>query len=272
MDTVSVLMSTYGQERAENLAASLQSIFEQSVPPKQVVLVVDGPIDERQESVIGSFSNDPRVPHFDVIRTPENRGLAAALNTGLEQCVGTYVMRMDSDDLCLPDRLEVQVQYARRNPQIDVVTSWVEEFFDDLPGTRIKSSPIQHDAIVRALRWRNVLSHPTLFVRTSTLRAIGGYSEKYKLLEDYDLYLRMFLTGARFHVIPKVLVRMRTNSAQNRRRGGWSYFLNDLFFRTNYLRKGVLSIGEYLITVLFYFCFRLAPHGFRRRLYTLTRA
>lgn len=269
MPCVSALMSTYVRETAGNLAASLDSLYAQTHTPTQLVLVIDGPVGRDQEAVIEQFRGDPRIPRFDLVRLPENRGLAAALNAGLEACAHPYVMRMDSDDLCLPERLAIQLDYALTQPTVDVISSWVEEFSDD-GRTRIKTSPVEHEAVTQALRWRNVLCHPTVFIKTDTIRSIGGYSDKFALLEDYDLFVRLSLAGARFHVIPKILVRMRT-TRWSERRGGWRYFRNDLRFRTACLNNGFLNFNQYAYTLVAYSCFRLASRSMRGRLYDLVR-
>ena len=270
MSTVGVLMTTYASESDAYLRTSLQSLFEQSVPPDQIVLVLDGPVPVAQEKAIAEFANDTRVRDFTLLRLPKNVGLAAALNAGLSSCAGEWTMRMDSDDVCLPDRLRLQLAYALSHPEIDVVSSWCEEFSLG-HNSQIKVSPIRHEHIVAALRWRNVLVHPTILIRTSVLRAVGGYSSKFGFLEDYDLFVRLALAGYRFHVLPKTLLRMRTGPEQRARRGGMRYLLNELAFRRQCLRLGFLRPHEFLLTASLYTVFRLISGPLRKPLYALVR-
>lgn len=267
----SVLMSTYGGETPANLAASLESLCLQTVAPDEVVLVVDGAIDAGQEAVIDRFAADRRLGRLVVVRLAANGGLAAALNAGLCRCVGRYTLRMDSDDLCLSDRIELQLRYADSHPEIDVVSSWSEEFFED-GAVQLKVSPVSHDAVARALRWRNVLVHPTIMIRTETLRRVGGYRTRYARLEDYDLFVRLVLAGATFHVIPKVLVRVRSSIAQRTRRGGFRYFLDELRFRSECFRSGFLTARQYIALTALYSIFRLLSGPLRRRAYALARS
>ncbi len=114
-EDVTALISTHGQETAANLAASLDSMRRQTLPPGRIVLVVDGPVDGEQEEVIAVFrADDP--PGLDVVRLERNVGLADAMNAGLDRCTTPWVMRMDSDDLCTPDRLEIQSAYLEAHP------------------------------------------------------------------------------------------------------------------------------------------------------------
>ena len=272
MSTVSALISTYAGEKASNLAQSLESVFAQTRPPEQVVLVIDGPVPPTQEAVISSYSGDPRVADMTVLHLPERSGLAVAMNAGLTACDGAYIMRMDSDDICASDRLEIQMRYALANPDVDIVSSWSEEFFDEDGATQIKVSPVAHEHITAALRWRNVRVHPTVLARSSVLRDVNGYRSKFGMLEDYDLFVRLAMQGCRFHVIPKTLVRVRSSLEQCSRRGGWRYGLNELAFRWECRRFGFLRLHQFIATTSLYLVFRLTSGAMRKRLYAIARS
>ncbi len=272
MKTVSTLMSTYAAEKDSNLAQALESVFSQTRPPEQLVLVIDGPIPPAQEFVIRRYCNDPRVMEITVLYLPDQSGLAAAMNAGLTACAGDYIMRMDSDDICTPDRLEIQMRYALANPDVDVISSWSEEFFVDGGSSRIKASSVEHEHVTSALRWRNILVHPTILAKRSALRDVGGYRSKFGQLEDYDLFVRMATEGFRFHVIPKTLVRVRSSIAQSARRGGWRYGLKEVAFRWECKKLGFLRLHQFAATTSLYLVFRLASGAVRKRLYSLVRA
>ena len=193
------------------------------------------------------------------------------MNEGLAVCTGEYTMRMDSDDICMPDRVAVQLSYLADNPQTDVVSSWAEEFFEDGSPTNIKASPTTHAAVVKALRWRNILVHPTICIRTQLLRDVGGYRSRFGLMEDYDLFLRLADAGAQFHVIPKVLLRIRSGLEQRKRRGGIAYALNEIRFRLEFYRSGFFTLREFVLIAGLYTCFRLVSGTMRDRLYGLAR-
>jgi glycosyltransferase involved in cell wall biosynthesis len=270
--TSSMLMSTHARESASNLEASLASIRGQTVPPDQLVLVVDGPVCDEQEAVISRLADDPGSMQLTLLRLQENVGLAEAMNAGLALCTGMYTMRMDSDDLCEPDRVEKQLAYAAAHPEIDVISSWSAEFFDDGSPGMIKASPVSHDSIMAALRWRNVLVHPTICVRTATLRRLGGYRSRFGLLEDYDLFVRLAQAGAKFHVIPKVLLRIRSSHEQRVRRGGFAYALHEFRFRREHYRTGFIGLREFILVTSLYSVFRLVSGRLRGRLYSLARS
>lgn len=268
---VCVLMSTYASEKADNLKTSLESLYGQTIAPERIVLVVDGEIDGEQEAVLADFSSNTGGPKLTIVRLPQNGGLAAAMNAGLAFCDCPFVMRMDSDDVCLLDRLEHQVRYMNENPDIDLVSCWSEEFGEGLARSQFKVSPTQHEALRQALCWRNVIAHSGILVRTETLRRIGGYRAEFGLLEDYDLYVRLMTAGARFHVIPKVMLRVRTSLSQKQRRGNFKYALKDMKFRLNCLRIGFIKAHQFLLITTLYTAFRIITPGIRQRLYSLSR-
>ncbi len=268
---VSVLMSTYARETSARLAVALESVFVQTLPPHQLVLVVDGPVGRDQEAVIEQYRHDQRILVVDVVRLPNNQGLATALNAGLEVCQGEWIMRMDSDDICSPDRLAIQLSCVDRFPDVDIFSSWCEEFSDDDDRRKIKASAIEHDAVVNTLRWRNALVHPSNLIRATTLRQLGGYRGKYGRLEDYDLYVRMALAGARFRVIPTELLQMRVDRAFVVRRGGWRYMMGEIRFRIFCWRSGFLTTWQFLLITSAYMLFRVGGAGMRGFLYRFVR-
>jgi glycosyltransferase involved in cell wall biosynthesis len=268
---ISALMSTYARERPQWLTEALESLFAQSVPPDELVLVIDGPVAEDQEAVIARYQHDPRIAQVKVVRLAQNGGLAHALNAGLEACTGEWIMRMDSDDRAHPDRLRIQLDYIDRHPDIDVFSTWCEEFSDDSPKRRVRSSPTEHEAVIQALRWRNIIAHPTNLIRMAALRRVDGYRAEYGMLEDYDLYVRLALSGARFHVIPAELLEYRKNDSVYVRRGGWGYLMGEIRFRLFCLRSGFLNVRQFLVITAAYSVFRLIGGPLRLSLYRLVR-
>ena len=269
-ETVSILMTTYRCERAERLARSLKSIYGQTVSVDELVLVIDGPIDVEQEAVVTAYADDPRVL-LKVIRLPKNVGLGSALAIGQEACVGKWIMRMDSDDVSLFDRTKAQLEYVREHPDVDLVGAWSEEFFENYPETRIKAAPLQQDELVRTLRWRNVIVHPSVMIRASTMRRVGGFRGVFPYLEDWDLFVRLAVANARLAVLPQVLIRVRASKDQSARRGGWRYVKSDVQFRIFCWRSGFQPFHEFAIVLVGYIGFRLVGSTMRTFLYRFVR-
>ena len=241
----------------------------QTLPAAQTVLVVDGPVAEAQESVIAEFGARP---DFVIVRCATRGGPARACNRGLAHCRQPFVAIMDSDDISVAHRFEVQLARLDTDPTIDVLASWHSEFNDDpRVANALKRSPSDHEQIARALPWRNVLSHPTIVVRRSFIDLVGGYRE-FKYLQDYDLYLRLLSAGARFAAIQEPLVLVRTTSEQFHRRGGIDHVVSEWRFRSSHFRNGSLGRAVFMTTILSYTLFRLLPNSIRKSLYRFVRA
>jgi glycosyltransferase involved in cell wall biosynthesis len=268
---VSALMSTYSRENAQWLSEALESIFAQTVPPDQLVLVLDGEVGDDQEAVISHYKGDPRVSIVDIVKLPRNKGLANALNAGLAVCAGEWIMRMDADDRARVNRLAVQLDYIEAHPDTDILSTWCEEFSDEDDKKQIRTSPTEHNAIVQALRWRNIIAHQTILMRTEVLRRIGGYRADFGMLEDYDLFVRSAMAGARFHIIPAALLLCRRSRALYVRRGGWRYLLGELRFRVFCFRSGFLNARQFFAITAAYSLFRLIGGSLRMTLYQFVR-
>lgn len=265
---VSVLMAASG-ETAENLKQSLESVYAQTVRAKQVVLVLYGAPDPMKEHVVERFALDSRIADLKIIRLESCDGFAKALNVGLEICYGAYIMFADGYSVSQPDRLELQLSYFLNHPETDVVGSWGVE----CDGTRhlSKVSSVDSATVIKALRVRNVLSHPTLMIATDTLRRVGGYRSDFSMLEDYDLFVRLVALGAKFHVIPKILVRTQNGLEQRRRRRGLRYCLSEIRFRYFCFRAGFLSKTGFFLLTPVYVVLRLTGGASLDWLYFLAR-
>jgi len=216
----------------------------QTTLPEQFVLVCDGELTPELNAVVAFYENEhPKL--FSIVRLPTNQGLARALDVGLEHCHNEIVARMDSDDISLPIRCELQLKLMTQY-NADILSGAIMEF-ETIPkdSTTIRKPPENHDKIIRFAKQRNPFNHPCVMFRKSAVLKVGGYhlqnaNHNFPLLEDYCLWARMLMNGSRTHNAPEVLLYMRTGSGLYRRRGGLSYFLNMMRFK-KYIRKIGLS-------------------------------
>jgi len=222
MAAYSVLMSVYTKENPAFLKAAMDSVWGQTLPAKDFVLVCDGPLTPGLDREIARQQH----AHPDalrVVRLPENRGLASALNEGLRHCKYSLVARMDSDDIAAPERCARQCAAFEADGSLDIVGCIVREF-RRVPGdlSVIRAVPETADAIAAYSRRRNPFNHPGVMVRRDTVLACGGYPSLF-LLEDYALWVRMLARGCRGRNLQETLLWMRVGDDTYRRRAGWPY-------------------------------------------------
>ena len=188
---VSVLMANYNGERF--LASAIVSVLEQSYRDFEFIVVDDGSTDSSSAILRSFVSQDSRVKGFYFCH---NRGFACALNYGLAQARGEYIARMDSDDLCHPNRLAKQIAYLEKYPKIFVLgcrTVNIDEQ-DKKIGKLGGKVPFRCGRLLIARRMvlgEYFIHHPTLMVRKFCFEELRGYRECFPIGEDLDLYTRL---------------------------------------------------------------------------------
>ena len=262
---ISVLMSVYAKERPEYLASALDSLYRQSRPAEQVVLVCDGALTPELDAVIQHFG---AVLPLSVLRLPANVGLSHALNAGLPLCEREWVARFDSDDICEENRFARQLEYADTHPEVDVFGAYILEFATDgaVPDL-IRVVKQTHDEIVDAARFRNPLNHVTVMFRTAVVVNAGGYPHDIQN-EDYALWFHLMSEGFRFANIPEPLVRVRAGVDMASRRGGWFYLVAEFKLQTRFRQLGFIDTPVFLFNLALRVAIRLSPNSLRRHVYT----
>ena len=130
MNRFSICTSVYKNDKPEYVRVALDSMLvNQSVKPLEIVLVQDGPVPDELTSLLQEYEGKyPSVMH--IIRLERNGGLGNALKLGVENAKYDICARMDSDDICLPDRFEKQLAYLEAHPECDIVGGQMTEFID----------------------------------------------------------------------------------------------------------------------------------------------
>lgn len=235
MIETSVLAVTYDGERAWNLNAWFKSLAAQTDPASQIVLVLDGPVRAELTDVIERWSETLPVDLYQQAK----RGLSHGLNLGLEKCVNNIVFRCDTDDICLPDRFQVQTALLRTTGA-SVVSGPVLELDAEAAGTRIKDVPVGKMSF-RTLStfFRNPVNHNCVAMDRNSVLAAGGYPEG--RMEDYRLWLQMMKMNKTFFNSDKVLLHASAHGL-GKRRVGTDYIAAEwALFKANSTRLGGLG-------------------------------
>lgn len=260
-----VLMPLWGKDRAERVEQAVVSATEgQQLRPDLLILTVDGPLTPELEELVKRVEAGAHGP-ATVLRHSAHRGVAAALQDGLESSPYELVARADADDLCRPERFALQIPRMQAEG-LDLLGGAMREFSDRIgPGEGpLRTRPLTHAEITAYLPRHSPFHHPTMVLRRSTVLAVGGYRDL-PLLEDYWLWERMMLGGARMANLPDVLVDYRVDEHLFARRGGWRLFASDLRLQRRFVKDRVTTPTGFLRNVGERGVYRLAP-GWARRL------
>jgi glycosyltransferase involved in cell wall biosynthesis len=181
---ISVLISLYKSNNPVFFEQALESCFKQTYPPSEIVLVIDGENTPEQQEVISKI-NLKHNNLLKIIKIKKNIGQGAALNEGIKYCSNELVARMDTDDISKPTRFEKQVEVFEEHPDIDILSSWVDEFIDstdEIISTR--KLPEKNSEIVEYSKTRCPLNHPAVMYKKTKIIDSGGY-ESMGFMDDY---------------------------------------------------------------------------------------
>ena len=236
----SVLMSVYARENPDYFESSIESMINQSLVPEEVVIVKDGPITEELEKTI-EFYKSKYPGLFTIVSLEQNVGLGRALNEGLIRCRNDLVARMDTDDISLKNRCELQVYEFIKDKELDILGSNIDEFYDnphEIVSSRIV--PTTHDEIIKFSRRRNPFNHPTVMYKKSSVLKNGGYGD-FRRNQDLDLFVRMLNNGCKAKNINKSLLLFRANKDNLKRRKSWEKCRSYISMIYSFWRKGYSS-------------------------------
>lgn len=220
---------------------ALRSAIDQNFESLEIILVDDGSTDSSLRIMQTHAANDPRVR----IIAREHEGIVAALNAGLAECRAAYIARMDTDDFSYSTRIKKQAAHLDDHPEIAVVGSLVKGFPAERIGEGFKlylewmNGLISHEEITREIFIESPLAHPSVMFRKAWVDKVGRYQDM-GWAEDYDLWLRLYLAGAKFGKVPEVLLSWREHSNRLTRTDTRYSIDNFLRAKAHYLRVGPL--------------------------------
>ena len=254
-------MSIYKNETIDNFKTAIESVLNQTIKPDEIVLVRDGKVSDELQYTIDHY-----VEKFAITYLPleKNQGLGRALAYGLEHTKNDIVARMDTDDICMPNRFELQMAYINAHPEADVVGGQIIEFLDN-PNNQlgIRNVPLWHGDICEFMKRRNPFNHMTVVFKKSKVIAAGNYQDMH-FVEDYYLWCRMALMGCEFANVPDVVVLARTGKDMYKRRGGLKYFKSWKAIEKFKLNCGMTSLFQYLRTLTMRFGVQVLCPGWLR--------
>ncbi len=240
MPVVSILMPCYNA--TGTIEEALSSLADQTLSDYELIAVEDGSSDQTLEILQAWSGQDARI---QILPQPHT-GITQALNNGLTRCRAPYIARMDTDDRSHPERLAMQVNYLDSHPQIAVVSSLVAGF----PAHQVRrgfeiylewlNALVSNEAIRREIFIESPFPHPSVTFRRDLIVREGGYQE-HGWPEDYDLWLRLYLSGAKFAKIPRVLLEWREHPQRLTRTDSRYSLENFLRVKAYYLARGPLA-------------------------------
>lgn len=183
---VSVVMCAFNAEKF--IGDAIQSIITQTYKNWELIIVDDLSVDNTR-NIIGKFLNGRN--KITLLCNRQNLGSAESANIGLRQAKGEYIARLDADDISETLRFEKQVAFLNNNPDIAMIGS-AAYLIDDM-GNKYKRINVlsRNHSIKKFISHVNPFIHSSIMIRKTIIEDIGGYREKFRNAQDYDLCLRL---------------------------------------------------------------------------------
>ncbi|MGC1473624.1 MAG: glycosyltransferase [Psychroserpens sp.] len=204
--TISVLMSVYNGENY--LSEAIKSVLAQTYRDFEFIIYDDASTDGSSR-ILNYFADlDKRIT---LITNSKNRGLTANLKEGVNKANGKYLARMDADDICLPNRFQVQVNFFQEHDEISLLGSSVI-YFDGAGKEFVAYQVVDHEEIKIQLLLGFTLLHPSVMLRIEKFRDHDlNYDESHKYAQDHELWARAILVVKAYN-IREPLLKMREHS------------------------------------------------------------
>ena len=201
---ISIIMPVYNAEFF--LEECIQSVLKQSYKNFEFIIINDGSTDKTL-SIIENFMNtDDRI----ICVSREKKGLIFSLNQGLNLSTGTYIARMDGDDICYPERLEMQYNFMIKN-QLDICGGDYNTICENGLFKKKYIVPKEHSEILISMASNVPFAHPSVMIKKAFLvnnkLTYGMYGHNYG--EDIDLWMNMYSAGAKFGNLAAPVLKYR---------------------------------------------------------------
>jgi glycosyltransferase involved in cell wall biosynthesis len=244
----------------------MDSLSHVIVPPSGFVIVADGPLNEALDAVLNEYAKRYQ-DLFQIIRLPVNESQGIALQKGLLHCGNELVARMDSDDISVATRCELQLAAFDANPELAIVGGQTDEFETepDKPYAS-RNVPLTQDDICAYAKKRNPFNHMTVMFKKRAVLDAGNY-QPFPLFEDYWLWVRLLNNGAAALNLPETLVKARAGGNMIARRGGFAYAKKHAAFQRAVYKLGFIGKGRLVLNTLIRVTVSIAPGWLRRLFY-----
>lgn len=223
---ISVIMSVYKEEK-KWIKEAIESILNQTYKEFQYIITLDNPDNIEIKNFIQEYAQKDK--RIEYIINEKNQGLTWSLNNMLKHAKGTYIARMDADDISLSTRLEKQLKYAIEN-NVDIVGTNVIQFNDEDQCT--SNLYLSDYEIKKNIKRGAYLPHPTWFVKKEIYNSLGGYRE-INYAEDYDFTLRAISKGYKLNNMQEPLVKYRINNNSISRKNALKQKLTSIYLSDN---------------------------------------
>ena len=265
-EPITVVIPVYSGVEPGHLRRALGSMQEQTLPADEILIVEDGPLGAGLDAVVAELGGvDSRVRRISLA---QNRGVAYAMQAGIEAAKNRWVARMDADDVSLPNRLEMQAQAASGGHYAAIGAAMLEFEGDEENIVGLRVMPLTEERIRRYVLTNSPINNPTLFLDRDAALAVGGVRHVPNM-EDYDLFARLAAGGYPMLNLAEPLLLFRADPAMFKRRSARGMFAAEVQMQRNLRSYGLIRTPRMYANLLVRSAFRALPQRALRFAYAL---
>lgn len=258
---VSVLMPAYNEQK--HIGEAIKSILEQTYTNFEFVIINDCSKDNTKEIIKKFAKKDKRIKLVD---NEKNLGVAKSLNKGLEICKGKYIVRMDADDWSYPYRIEKQIGFMEKNPQISVSGGAILVCDEEMKPLGVRYYIKDDKSIKETILRLNPIPHPASIWRRDSLLKTNFYPT-IATVEDYGLIMEIS-SFSQLGNIKDVIIKFRvhsksvSNSKMRYQQRATLYIADKGVFEFGYKRTMKDNIWKFILLITM----NILPSKFKREL------
>ena len=218
---VSVIMTAYNCEKY--IEEAIKSIFHQSFREFELIIYHDGSTDKTWQVALKTITdyNKAFMGCVKMLPSHENVGCGEGRNRAIRKARGKYIAIQDADDMSFQTRLEKEVKFLEENEDIFCVGAWADkmekngDFIELMTYPPATNEEIFHEMMIKK---NNPIIDPSCMYRKDIFNELGGYEGKWRLVPDFNLWVRAMQAGCKFANLQEVLVhyRQHPNSVTNK--------------------------------------------------------
>jgi glycosyltransferase involved in cell wall biosynthesis len=246
--SITTLLPVHKSTKYIDFIKSINSItYNQSFVPKEIIILIDGPTDQRIPEYIKHLNKSFQFSKFIVIKFALNRGLGVVLNAGIMRAKYDLILRCDSDDISLKDRVKNLYNIYLKNKNISLIDSAMLEQIGKKNYIRYFDKNKKNILIFSKIR--NLINHPSVLIKKKDVIKAGNYKHL-PFFEDYYLWVRMLKLGCRFYGTSQILVKTTVEPSFYARRTGRKYLHYYSHFLSRCLKIGF--INKFELNILYF--------------------
>lgn len=260
----SILMSVYHKENPKYLKHAIESMLNQTFKSNDFVIVCDGQLTDELYKVLDFYENN-KSNSIRRLQLDKNYGLGIALNKGIDFCKNEIIARMDSDDISVNNRCELQLNKIMEG--FDLVGTLIDEFDENVNEcSNIRYVPEKQEDIIKFAQSRNPFNHPSVMYRKMMVNKSQGYLDLHRA-EDYYLWARMIVNGSRLYNIQRCLVHMRVNADAYKRKNTFKLFKSIVFLRKYQNKNHLISTKKSALLIATQLVLTFIPKTLMKKIY-----